>query len=180
MYTGVGSELRVFFLCAFAGIACAFLYDIFKMIRLACKVGVRVTFLMDILYWVLTALLAFYMLLYTNYGQFRLFEAVAMLVGVLLYFLSVSAAVVKSGTAVLRCLFRGAFFVGKIVIFPFRAVYRRILAPLCRKITKKFKKIDKNRLTTRTFWFKIIKGMVFFGKHSSGIRKRRNSHGVQK
>ena len=149
--------MRVFLLCAFAGILCAFLYDVFKMIRLLCKAGVRMTFVLDFVYWILTALLAFNMLLYTNYGQFRLFEAVAMLVGVILYFVSASSVVVRSGTMVLGCLIKGVFFSAKCIAYPFCILNRRLWSPLYKKIIKKFKKIRENRLTTRAFWFKIIR-----------------------
>ncbi|MBR3943187.1 MAG: spore cortex biosynthesis protein YabQ [Clostridia bacterium] len=180
MYPGVGSEIRVFFLCAFAGIACAFLYDVFKMIRLVCNTGVRITFVLDMLFWILTALLAFSMLLYTNYGEFRVFEAIAMLFGVCLYFLSISKPIVKGGTAALKCLFKGTFFVVKIAVFPFRTVYVRIFVPLWQKNAKKIKKIRENRLTTNPFWFKIKKEMFSFRKYSGRKRKKGDGYGNQK
>ncbi|MBQ2967972.1 MAG: spore cortex biosynthesis protein YabQ [Clostridia bacterium] len=161
----LASEVRVLFLSALSGVTCAFLYDLFKIIRRTFQPGVWLTFMLDMLFWILSALLAFGMLLFSNHGQMRLFEMIAMAVGALVYFLSVSSVIVACGTVLLKRLLSGIFFVFRILFFPFRMLNRHLIRPVCKKTAKKIRKIRKNRLTIRFFWFKINKGMVFFRKY---------------
>ena len=157
----------MFFLSAFSGILCAFLYDCFKIIRHTFRTGKAVTFLLDMLFWILSAFCVFGMLLYANYGRIRLFELLAVLLGAALYFLSISGPIVWGGTFLFSYLIRSVFFVCKLLVFPFRMLFIHLLLPFGQKTAKIFKKIPKNRLTTKLFWFKINKGMVFFRKFRS-------------
>lgn len=165
MESGLAFEIRAFVLCALSGIACAFLYDVFKIVRRAFHTGTGFTFLLDLLFWFCAAFMMFGMLLFANHGQMRLFEITAILLGATLYFLSVSGVVVACGTVIVNKLFGILFLTLKIVFFPVRLLNRYLIFPLYTKIAKKIRKIRKKRLTIRLFWFRINKGMVFLRKY---------------
>lgn len=163
--SGLAFEVRAFVLCALSGVACAFLYDFFKIIRRTIRSGQGLTFILDLLFWLCAAFLMFGMLLFANYGRMRIFEATAVLLGAIVYFFSISNVVVTCGTAVVNRLLLFLFWVLKILFFPVRLLNRYLIFPVCAKIAKKIRKIRKKRLTIRLFWFRINKGMVFLRKY---------------
>ena len=165
MESGLVFEVRVFVLCAFSGVLCAFLYDMFKIVRRTLRVGAGLTFLLDFSFWICAALVMFGMLLFANHGQIRLFEGIAILLGAVVYFLSVSQVVVLCGTMLLSKVLKWMYCIVKIVLFPVWILNRYVFHPICQKIAKKIKKIRKKRLTIRLFWFRINKGMVFLKKY---------------
>ena len=157
-------EIRVFFLCGLCGIACGIIYDLIRILRRTLKVGTVMTFLFDILFWILCAVLIFFMMFYANYGRARWYEVAGLTLGVASYFVSVSGMVVDGGVMFLKTLLKLICVILKTVFYPVFFIYKKLSVKICKIKSFFSKKIRKNRLTMGRFWFKINKRLLFFNK----------------
>lgn len=157
-------EIRVFFLCGLCGIACGIIYDLIRILRRTLKVGNIMTFLLDILFWILCAILIFFMLFYANYGRARWYEVAGLLLGAASYFVSVSGMVVDGGVMFLKTLLKCGYIVLKTVFYPVFFICRKLTVKFCKIKSFFSKKIRKNRLTMGRFWFRINKRLLFLNK----------------
>ena len=157
-------EIRVFFLCGLCGIACGIIYDLIRILRRTLKVGTVMTFLFDILFWILCAVLIFFMLFYANYGRARWYEIAGLTLGAASYFVSVSGMVVDGGVMFLKALLKLVYIVLKTVFYPVFFIYKKLSVKFCKIKSFFSKKIRKNRLTMGRFWFKMNKRLLFLNR----------------
>lgn len=152
------TELRVFFVCGLCGVACGILYDMFRILRRIFNPGTGVILALDIIFWILCAVITFGMLFYVNYGRIRWYEWLGLAIGAGAYMVSASPLVTDGGTSFFMFLLR----VLKLVCSPLFFLVSKLKLMFCRIKGKISKKITKNRLTIGRFWFRIKKRMNFY------------------
>ena len=162
----IAVEVRVFFMCGLCGIACGVLYDMFRIIRRAFELKTVATFFMDTVFWILCALLTAGVLFYANYGRLRWYEGVIAVIGAVSYFLSASPLVVDGGVFLVLTVKKILYILLKTVFFPLFLVLKLTNRFFCKIKLFFSKKISKNMLTIRNFWFRIKKRMFLFKRFS--------------
>lgn len=158
----VSLQALIFLYSVVGGIAIAFVYDVFRIKRKTIKTSNLVTYLEDIIYWLIVALIMFFVLYYGNEGEIRGYIFLGAIIGVVLYSLLFSRIIMK----ILLALIRIAGIVIKktweVISFPFKLIFSIIGIPAkfiykqLKKISKRIKKlgrrsIDKTILWKRTF-----------------------------
>ena len=113
-------------------------YDLFRLVRLACADRRRGVFLQDLLYLVVAAFLTVLFLLPVNHGSLRLFILLAMAAGFSAYYFTLSRLVMRAGQLLFGALRRLVSFAARVVSAPLRLALR--FAAFLRKKTKKRKK----------------------------------------
>lgn len=83
-------QIYMFFLCGVFGVVLAVIFDVFRVMRRLVPTGVGLTFVEDIIFWLLSSLLFFAVILKFYNGEFRLFMVVGILLGAVTYFCSLS------------------------------------------------------------------------------------------
>ena len=83
-------QVYVFVLCCVFGVVLAIIFDVFRIIRRLVRTGVCMTFVEDIMFWILSSLLFFAIILKLYNGEFRVFMVVGILLGAITYFGSLS------------------------------------------------------------------------------------------
>ncbi|MBR4030580.1 MAG: spore cortex biosynthesis protein YabQ [Clostridia bacterium] len=137
-------EIRVFFLCGLCGIACAVVYDLLRIIRRVFNTGSKMTFFMDIIFWIMCTILTFGMVFYANYGQIRWYEGVGLVLGASVYFLSASKMVTDGGVLFLKFVISLLKNILKVVIFPFAVIFKG-LSKFFRKYYIKIRKKNSKK-----------------------------------
>ena len=133
-------QLYNFFIFIILGIIISFIFDIFRILRKKFKTSNFITYIEDILFWILTGILILYSIWFFNNGEIRIFIFLGIIVGILLYIFTLSNIIVKIFSTIFSYIIR-------ILIIPFKTMYSiisKIFIKFTKKLTTKKGKIVKN------------------------------------
>ncbi len=144
MSSAIAKEAGFWLYAVALGIQLLLLYDLLRIFRRLLSHGNMAIGLEDFCYWMAAGVMIFHMLYKFNYGIIRWFAVFGMLVGMVLYHLTVSKPVVNYGTKWLRAFFG---LVGR----PLGILWRkaRIILTFAGKIRKKVTFFLKKKLKIR-------------------------------
>lgn len=135
---GVNTQTVIFLQSLLLGAALGALYDIFRILRLAVPTPSAVVFVEDLLYFALCAAATFLFMMNTIYGSVRVFVMLGELIGWILYYLTVGAAVMRAAQAIIRAVRR-----------VLRLLYRLCAAPLIRLFGWVWRKLGRSAVFLR-------------------------------
>ena len=133
----VQDQAYLFLVFSLTGVAIGVLFDFFRILRRTIKTANIITYIEDILFWVLTGILILYNIWYFNNGEIRVYMFLGIILGVLIYISTLSNIVVKLFTRILGTII-------KVLELPFKtiiAVFRKIITAILSLFTKYVKKI---------------------------------------
>jgi spore cortex biosynthesis protein YabQ len=165
MIVSVSSQAYIFFCSIIGGIAIALVYDIFRILRKAVKTGNFVTYLEDILFWVIVAVVMFATVYYSNEGELRSYIFLGAILGVVLYAMLLSKAVMNSSLFIIKVFTTIVKTIWIVLSFPFKMVLRLLSIPLraVGKLTGKslrsIRRAGKNKLSKSSIWRKAFKNI---------------------
>lgn len=174
-------QATVFFVTVFLGIICAFIFDLFRVIRKIKKYKKVQVHLQDALFWLISSLGVLYFILNYSDGEIRFFYILGLLLGAVLYFVTISYYIRKGLVFFVR-------WVIKVVIKILKVIYK-IISPvlfLVKKIyffqkrqavkvglsTKKTYDLSKERLQKSQYYEKI-RNVKKLKKKWQGIRRHK-------
>ena len=119
------------------GVVIGFLFDFFRILRKSIKTPNFVTYIEDILFWILTGLLILYNIWYYNNGEIRIYMFLEIIIDVLIYMSTLSKPIIYIFSKILE-------FSINILKIPFKAIvsiFRKIstiTSSIYINFTKKF------------------------------------------
>lgn len=132
------NQAYLFLVFSLTGVAIGILFDFFRILRRSIKTSNLVTYIQDILFWILTGIIVLYSIGYFNNGELRIFVFLGLIIGILIYMTTLSSIIVKIFTKIL-------VFGINILKVPFKIIYSLIskiitgIVVLFNKFTKKLK-----------------------------------------
>ena len=123
------------------GVAIGILFDIFRILRRTFKTSNIITYIEDVLFWILTGLLILYNIWYFNNGEIRIYMFLGIIMGVLIYMSTLSSIIIKIFTKILLTI-------KKILELPFRtiiSIFRKIFTKISPFFTNFVKKMQIKR-----------------------------------
>ena len=136
----VENQAYLFLVFSFTGMLIGILFDFFRVLRKTYKTSDVITYIEDILFWILTGILIIYNIWFFNDGEIRLFMILGIIIGALLYTLTIS------------------YFVKKIINFIMSKI-KIITTFLCKIIKKTIEIVIKfTKLLKKLFNFENKKG----------------------
>ena len=84
------SQEQVFILFFIIGTIIGIIFDFFRVIRKSFKIPDHITFIQDILFFIMAGIIIIYGIIILNSGEIRLFLFLAIFFGMLIYFLTIS------------------------------------------------------------------------------------------
>ena len=165
MMVSVRNQVYVCICTVAGGMAIAFLFDIFRIFRKAVKTGRFVTYIQDLLYWIIVALIMFLTAYYSNDGELRAFLFLGAFIGVVLYVLLFSRIIMSSSLFIIKIIAKVLKTTIFIISYPVRitikllAVPTRKLARIARKTAGKARINSKIRLSRLKFLKKGLKNI---------------------
>lgn len=81
----IGYQISLFIFSLMAGFITGLFFDIYRLIRSVEKPGNIITVIEDILFWILTSILVFIFLLYTNYAYVSIYIYLLIFIGIVIY-----------------------------------------------------------------------------------------------
>ena len=131
------NQSYLFLIFSLTGVAIGFLFDFFRILRRTIKTSNIMTYIEDILFWILTGLLILYNIWFFNNGEIRIYMFLGIILGILIYMSTLSNILIKIFSTILQTII-------KIFRIPFNAIlafFRKIITSIVTiyiKITKKF------------------------------------------
>lgn len=147
MILSMESQVMLFLTAALTGAVCAFIFDIFRLLRRVFKHPNILVQAEDVLYWLIVSFLMYYVMLLKNNGDIRFYSILGALLGMLLYFLTVSPLFLKASVAIAGFFKKVFTALIKIIMLPFKIILRIIRRPVvfllkkAQKVTSWVKKI---------------------------------------
>ena len=89
------NQAYLFLVFSLTGIAIGILFDFFRILRRSIKTSNIVTYIQDILFWILTGIIVLYSIWYFNNGELRIFVFLGLIIGILIYMTTLSSIIIK-------------------------------------------------------------------------------------
>ena len=129
------NQAYLFLVFSLTGVAIGILFDFFRILRRSIKTSNIVTYIQDILFWILTGIIVLYNIWYFNNGELRIFVFLGLILGILIYMATLSSIIVKIFTRIM-------IFLINILKVPFKMIYK-IISKIITEITIFFYKNTK-------------------------------------
>ncbi len=130
------NQMRSFFATVAIGLVIGFTYDYYRVTRDVLRLKRAGIFIGDIVFWIVSTVIVFLMLLWGNWGEMRFYVLFGFGLGALLYFYFISKSARKLVGLkfhiihrIWTALVKVAQFVWKVVTFPFRLCILIIVYP---------------------------------------------------
>ncbi|MCI8444295.1 MAG: spore cortex biosynthesis protein YabQ [Clostridia bacterium] len=108
------------------GIIIGLLFDFFRIMRKSFKTSDIITYIEDILFWILTGIIVLYSIFIFNNGEIRLFMFLAIGIGLLMYMLTFSSYIIKISVTVINFFKKILLKIFGILSLPFRYLYKLV------------------------------------------------------
>lgn len=131
------NQAYLFLVFSLTGVAIGILFDFFRILRKTIKTHNIVTYIEDILFWILTGLLILYNIWYFNDGEIRIFMFLGIILGVLIYMSTLSKFVILVFSKILQAIIKILEIPFKTIVIVFRKISTAIVT-LFSNFTKKF------------------------------------------
>lgn len=127
-------QVNIIIYSILAGILTGILFDTYRIVR-GFKIPKFVLVIQDILFWILSALVIFIFLLYTNYAFLGVYVYAIIIITLFIYLKIISKFVLNMEKYGLRCLGKVSRVVMKNILYPFKLIYFNIIRDKNKKIT---------------------------------------------
>ena len=141
----VQNQTYLFLVFSLTGVFIGILFDFFRILRKSFKTSDILTYIEDIIFWVLTGILVLYNIWYFNNGEIRLFMFLGIIMGTMIYMLTLSNIVIKifySIISFLKVVMMKIFIILKIPFKPLVFTIKKIYVIISNVIAKNVKKIN--------------------------------------
>ena len=134
----------LFIVFSLTGVVIGILFDFFRILRRSFKTSNIITYVEDVLFWILTGVLILYNIWYFNNGEIRIYMFLGIIMGLLIYMLTLSNIIVSLFSKILKMLIRILEIPFKTIISIFHKIIT-IIIKIFNKFTKKIK-IKKGKM----------------------------------
>jgi spore cortex biosynthesis protein YabQ len=161
MIVSVSSQVYVFLCTVIGGMVIALIYDFFRIFRRAVKTGGFITYVQDLLYWILAAVIMFLTFYYSNDGELRAYMFIGAFIGVVLYVFLFSKAIMSTSLFIIKIVTLGIKTLIFIISYPIRLIWKplRKLMHVAAKSLRKSRSSGRVRLSKLKFFAKIFRNI---------------------
>ena len=154
----VTNQAYLFLIFNITGIIIGLLFDVFRKLRKSFKTKDIITYIEDIIFWVLTGMILLYTIFTFSNGEIRFYMFVGVFIGCMLYMLMFSKYFININVKIIKALKK----VINILIIPIKIIFKFIINNI-----KKIKKSTKNT--------KFFKKIIIISKNKKEfLEKSRN------
>jgi len=154
----IAMQLYSLLVFTISGIAIGIFFDIFRILRKSFKTPDIITYIEDIIFWIFTGTFFLFVLFKFNNGEIRSYVLIGLLLGILIYMLTISKYFIKANVEIINLIKKIFFYPLKLIwnllnklLKPFSFVViniRSIFKNICRKMFNMTKKVkNKEKIT---------------------------------
>ena len=141
------NQAYLFLVFSLTGVIIGILFDFFRILRRTFKTSNFITYLEDVLFWILTGVLILYNIWYFNNGEIRIYMFLGIILGILIYMLTLSSILIKIFSKILQTLINMLKLPFKTIISVFRKIVtsiEKIFTKITKKLTNKKGNFENN------------------------------------
>ena len=141
------NQAYIFLIFVINGFLIGILFDIFRILRKSFKTKDIITYIEDILFWILTGLLLLYSIFTFSNGELRLYMFLGVFIGCILYMIIISQYFIKINVKIILFTKGIVYKIFYILTFPMRIllkILKKFLFKPIHFLTINIKKIQKN------------------------------------
>lgn len=112
-----GNQAYLFLIFTLIGIIIGFLFDIFRILRKSFKTNDIITYIEDIIFWIISGIILIYAMCKFTDGELRFYTIIGLSLGAIIYLLTVSKYVIKISVFVINIL-------KKILLYPLLIIFK--------------------------------------------------------
>lgn len=146
------NQAYLFLMFTLNGILIGFLFDFFRILRKSFKTTNLITYIEDIIFWILTGISIIFFMYKFSDGALRLFMFLGLAFGIIVYMLTLSKIIIKTFVSILEVVIKIICRIIKYIKIPLKFIYN-ILKPIFIKVriksTKVLQKIKYNHKTDK-------------------------------
>lgn len=120
----ITNQAFLFLVFVVIGLIIGLLFDIFRILRISFKTKDFVTYIEDILFWIITGILVLYSIFIFNNGEIRLFIFIGIAIGVILYIMLFSSLIIKYSVYIINFIKKVVRVVLKIIVIPIKCLIK--------------------------------------------------------
>ena len=109
-------QAYLFIVFSLTGVVIGILFDFFRILRRSFKTSNIITYFEDVLFWILTGVLILYNIWYFNNGEIRIYMFLGIIMGVLIYMLTLSNILISLLSKILISIV-------KVLELPFKTLF---------------------------------------------------------
>ena len=164
----VTNQAYIFFVFIVNGIIIGILFDFFRILRKSFKTSNIITYIEDLLFWILTGIIILYSIFTFNNGEIRLFMFLAIAIGVVTYMFLFSSYVIKVNVTIIKFLKNIIIKIFNFLGMPIKFIY---------KTTKKifFKPISFIIINIRKNSTNLFKKVIKISNNNKKIENNANN-----
>ena len=110
------NQAYLFIVFSLTGVIIGLLFDFFRILRRSFKTSNIITYFEDVLFWILTGVLSLYNIWYFNNGEIRIYMFLGIIMGVLIYMLTLSNIIISLLSKIL-------ILIVKVLELPFKTLF---------------------------------------------------------
>ncbi len=154
MDNSIDVQLYIFLTLFYDGLIIGLLFDMYRAFRFNSKPNKTITFIQDLLFWIVIVAVTFYFLLKSSAGELRGYNFVGLILGVALYMYTLSKLLYPLFIKVFKFIIEMKKKICKILVSPF-TLLKVMLKPYINKL-KKIKQAFKESFRDMKKYFKLI------------------------
>ena len=139
------------------GFIIGILFDFFRILRKVFKTSDFITYIEDLLFWILTGSIMLYSIFVFNNGEIRLFMFLAIIIGVIIYMILLSSHVIKVNVMIINILKKILLKIFAVIVIPLKFICKIIKKIFLRPISFIIINIRKNSTNLSQNIIKILK-----------------------
>lgn len=145
------TQLYSLFIFILSGITIGIFFDIFRILRRSFKTPDIITYIQDIVFWIITGIFLLFVLFKFENGQIRSYNVIGLSIGIIIYICTISKYFIKSSVTIISFLKNILYKIFKFIIYPIKMFLKPISFVIInlKNITKFDKKIKKNINNTK-------------------------------
>ena len=134
------NQSYTFLLFLIDGLIIGFMFDIFRILRLSFKTSNLLTYIEDLFFWIITGIIIIYTIYIFCDGIIRIYMFLGILIGVLLYILTISKYIVNSSVKAILFIKKVLFKILKPLIW-IKNFLKKLFIKTSHFLSIKYKKI---------------------------------------
>lgn len=145
----ITNQAYLFLIFVVNGLIIGLLFDFFRILRLSFKTKDFVTYIEDIIFWIITGIIVLYSIFAFNNGEIRFFMFLGIALGIVLYITLFSSYIISISVHIIKFFKKIFGFIFKILIIPFSYVFKILKKIFIRPIS--FITINMRKFSTNLF-----------------------------
>lgn len=98
------NQAYLFLVFSLTGIIIGIIFDFFRILRKSFKTSNIITYIEDIIFWILTGFIILYAIWFFNNGEIRTYIFLGIIMGILVYMVTLSSIIIKLFTKILTII----------------------------------------------------------------------------